>query len=256
MMFVPAVGFSHQPFAAYIQHQAELRVSTQTIDIELELTFHNVLALSEREVLDADGDEQISRREIGLYLTARAEEFARNLSVLINQRPVAVIPLYEPRLDLLADTRVAPTPLILLLHHFCRVPEGIGSGWTVELDDRLFPHEPAVCAWHCTAAEGITLVEEPDSGLLLSADSGATPRRVVVRTAASNFPSPSIGPVLSKNNTVGPSHLIQAVLAVPWMPALGIGPAMAILPAYMPWNQILTINGEVNDASIRPNLSR
>lgn len=240
MMLIPAAGYSHQPFAAYIHHQAELRVTPRTVDIELELTFHNALALSERTILDADGDGQISRAETVQYLETRADEFARPLLVFIDRRPVSVIPLYEPRLDLLADTRAAPTPLILRLYFFSRVPEHLGSAWTVEVDDRLFPHEPAVCVWNCTAADGIQLADEPRTAMLLSADSGATPRRVELRIVSTTLPSSSTGPVLSMGNSAATSHLMKTILAVPWIPAVGIGPVMAVLPVYLYWNEILT----------------
>jgi len=240
VLFFAGDGFSHPPFPAYIQHQTGIYIGSQNIDIELELTFFNTVALRERNDMDADDDGQISREETIHYLKAHEEGFLDSLRLRINQQSLPIVSLYEPEMDLLADTRTAPSPFLIRLYYFSHTPQELASGGTVELDDRLFPTDPAVCHWFFTLSDESAPQEKPHAGYWLSPKYETQPRRALARIGPSH---PAHSRTALPLSTLYPclTHIqcVPMALLVPGFPAMASGWASAGFSLYFPWRERL-----------------
>ncbi len=167
---------AHQPFQSYIQHQTTVQLSKEYIDLELELTFYNLLALSHRQEIDQDKNEEIGKPEIEDYLSHQEDLYPHLFSISINGKRLQLIPLYEPELKLLGDPRTAPSPFQLRFFLFAEIPLQTDSNMRIELQDQLFPDYPAVCIWNTTAQDGIRLTNSKSTVVYTSKAIKTVPR--------------------------------------------------------------------------------
>lgn len=129
----------HERLGAAIQHRVGVVVGPRDIDVTLELTFFEVASRHEREHMDTDGDGRVSHGEIVRYLRDGAPEWEGGLVMRLDGRPVPLMMLAPPALDMLGNSRVGPGHHRLTLRWFARRPEALRSGAVIELNERLWP---------------------------------------------------------------------------------------------------------------------
>jgi len=155
-----APAFAHDILAKYIQHTAHLTADARHLDLELELMFFEEESAKERHAMDADGDQLISTAEKGSYLARLATTLHRSVTLRIGGREVALIPLYEPELDLLANNKTGPGHHCLRLFLFASTPPDLRSGAEIVIEDRLWPEANSFGTLHTEGRDGFQLETE------------------------------------------------------------------------------------------------
>lgn len=155
-----APACAHDLLARYIQHTAHLTVGAKHLDLELELTFFEEESTKERQAMDADGDGRISSAEKESYLTRLAPTLRRSVTLRVGGSEVALTPLYEPELDLLANNRTGPGHHCLRLFLFASTPPHLRPGDEIVVEDRLWPAASSFGTMHTDGREGFKLQTE------------------------------------------------------------------------------------------------
>lgn len=130
--------FAHAVFMTCIQHRVTAVVGPANIDIRIELTFFEIRSMSERRHMDADGDGTITSAEVEAYISRIAGSLAGGVHLSVAGRPVDVMPLYRPEVDLLGVDQVAPAHHVLRLFYFARTPAGLVPGDDLAIEDGLW----------------------------------------------------------------------------------------------------------------------
>jgi len=146
---------AHTTLRDYIQHRATVDVEGRNIDVTVELTFYEDCSVVERRRMDANGDGRIGEGEIRAYLKGEAERFERDLRLTFDGKPLELIPLFDPRIDLCGNDAVAPHFHVLKLEYFARTPRMADSGAVIELKDGLWADQPALRALETSGKDGI-----------------------------------------------------------------------------------------------------
>lgn len=127
---------AHPSLRNYVQHRAVITVGATNIDVTLDLTFYENASAIERARMDANHDGRISRAEVEAYLAGRA--FDDGLTLMLDDTPLDLVPLADPKLDLTGDTRVHPHTHGVRLSYFARTPQWLAPGGVLALTDRLW----------------------------------------------------------------------------------------------------------------------
>lgn len=167
---VPPSAQAHSILSEFIQHGVQLTVGTQHIDVTLDLTFFEEWSVRERKVLDADGSGDVIRSEIESYLKRLAPQLARQVKLRVAGRELALVPLYEPEIDLLGDNQVGPAHHRLRLFFFAPTPE-LRAGDDLLIESRLWPEAKALATPQSEGRDGCKLTT------LISVDAGLTDPR-------------------------------------------------------------------------------
>ena len=150
---------AHEAFAEYIWHRVQLSANSRHIDVTIELTFFETWSSRERQRMDANRDGCIQRSEIHDYTSKLAHVAGREIGLRIAGRPVALIPLYAPEVNLLGRDSVEGGHHQLTLRFFATSPKEFTAGTAITVDDRLWP-EARCLTELSTAGEGVDLLTE------------------------------------------------------------------------------------------------
>jgi len=144
MIGLPHLAVAHDLFAAYIQHSVLLTVGTRYTDLEVDLTFFEEWSARERAAMDADANGRITRSEVESYVKQRAVELARQVKLRVAGHELALVPLYDPEVDLLGNDQVGPAHHRLRLFFFAPTPTPMHAGDEFVVEDRLWPAAKAL----------------------------------------------------------------------------------------------------------------
>jgi hypothetical protein len=133
---------AHEAFANYIWHRVELKADARHFDVTVELTFFEEWSARERVRMDLDGDGRIGRTELVNYTRQLADSVKTQLDVLIAGRRLALVPLYDPEVDLLTRDEVGRWHHQLTLRFFATLPKVLAGEAEVVVEDRLWLEAP------------------------------------------------------------------------------------------------------------------
>jgi hypothetical protein len=150
-------SWAHERLGSAIQHRVGVVAGSRDVDVTIELTFFEVASRHEREHMDADGDGRVSHGEIVRYLREGSPEWDAALAMRLDGRPVALMPLAPPVLDLLGSSQVGPGHHRLTLRWFARRPEALRPGSIIELEERLWPGSDVLPVLEATGQGGFRL---------------------------------------------------------------------------------------------------
>ncbi|MCW5553998.1 MAG: hypothetical protein KIS67_17815 [Verrucomicrobiae bacterium] len=172
LSFVAAFGAhrsikAHNFLREFIQHNVHLTVGAQHIDVTIDLTFFEDWSAREREAMDADGSGDITRAEQETYLKQLAPELCRQVKLRVAGRELALIPLYDPELDLQNDPGLGPSHHRLRLFFFAPTPE-LEAGDELVIEANLWPEAKSLGTPQAEVRDGGKLVS------IVSVDSGFT----------------------------------------------------------------------------------
>ncbi len=157
----------HNFLGEFIQHGIQLTVGAQHIDVTVDLTFFEEWSAREREAMDADDSGDITRVELENYLKRLAPQLARQVKLQFADRELALVPLYEPEIDLLGDNQVGPAHHRLRLFFFAPTPE-LRAGDELVIESDLWPEAKAIATPQSEGRDGCKLTT------LISVDAGLT----------------------------------------------------------------------------------
>jgi len=169
---------AHAILMTFIRHEAKVVVGPRNIDITVELTFYEYPSLGERRRMDRDHDEAITTAELSVYMAGLAETLRDSVTLSVDDRPLTVVPLYDPQIDLLEVPKVAPSHHILRLFCFARTPDWLRAGSRIRIEDKLWPDAPRIDVLDAGGKDGVRVT--PDDGERPSQTSeGVTGPRVI-----------------------------------------------------------------------------
>ena len=177
---LPSAG-AHEVLMTYVRHDTQVVVGPTNIDITVVLTFHEVASLEERGRMDRDQDGQIDRGEIAAYLAGLAPALARAMDLAVDGRPVEVLVLHNPQLDLLGSEKVAPAHHLLRLFYFARTPASLAAGRDLVLQDRLWARVPAICLLQAAGAGGIRVGNDSAAEVFFKPDAKGEGRALRIK---------------------------------------------------------------------------
>lgn len=164
----------------FIRHEAKIVVGPRNIDIALELTFHEYPSLVERRRMDRNHDDSITMDEIDSYLAGIADALCDGVSLSVDGRPVQVMPLYSPQVDLLGESIVVPSHHLLRLSFFARTPDWLRPGSRIRAEYRLWSETPRIDVLNATGSDGIQVVPADVNGSVLSTEAVVGPRVILL----------------------------------------------------------------------------
>jgi hypothetical protein len=135
---------AHPSLRDAIQHRAVIAIGASHIDVTLDLTFYEHASAVERGRMDADHDGGISPAEVQLYLDAQAQALEEGLTLTLDDKPLDLVPLDDPQLDLIGEARVRPHTPGGRLSFFARTPPSLAPGSVLALKDGLWPDTAAL----------------------------------------------------------------------------------------------------------------
>lgn len=190
---VPPSAQAHSILSEFIQHGVQLNIGAQHIDVTLDLTFFEEWSVRERGAMDADDSGNITRAEIENYLKQLAPQLARQVKLRVAGRELALVPLYEPEIDLLGDNQVGPAHHRLRLFFFAPTPE-LRAGDELVIESSLWAEAKALATPQSEGRDGCKLTT------LISVDAGLTNPRSQGEKRLFKFrcqqpPSPKANPV-------------------------------------------------------------
>ncbi|MHC4474735.1 MAG: DUF4258 domain-containing protein [Planctomycetota bacterium] len=142
----PCLVWAHSALDDCIHHRINLKADSNNVDITVELFFHAHRSQEERCLMDDDLDNHITRGEIREYLNSRKEQFRKGIGLSIDGRPLRVIRLYRPDLELHNVRSTRDHPHSLRLYYFARTPKWLKPDSVITLEDNLWPRAPAICS--------------------------------------------------------------------------------------------------------------
>jgi hypothetical protein len=176
---VPAPA--HEVLVQYLQHRVALTLGARHVDVTVELTFFEDGSEHEREHMDANGDGRLSRAETDAWLRQLEPRLAEAITLRVDGRPVSLIPLRAPELDLLGDWRVGRGHHRLTLFFFASTPADLAPGAEVVVEDRLWPKVRALVALRVEGRDGARLEAVPFGDSLLPPARDGEPRTFKAR---------------------------------------------------------------------------
>jgi hypothetical protein len=156
---------AHVELEQYSQQRVNAVVGTANVDITVEFRFTGPASLFQRKQMDTNGDGALSEEERQEYLTTIANQAEEGLRLQIDEKPCALIPLYDPELDILDSTGIEAHPHVLRLHYFARTPESLHVGSTILLDSHMWTDTPWLVASSVHGSDGIEISGAPNPGL-------------------------------------------------------------------------------------------
>jgi hypothetical protein len=147
---LPYRSIAHPIYENHIEHHVRLAVSPANIDVTIELRFNELRSLSERRRMDTDRNGIIAPAERERYLRRIRRELADAFHLSCRGQILALIELYDPRIDLMGDQGVSPAHHSLRLYYFARTPADLAGPMQLDFEDRSWRNEPSL--WFFTAA--------------------------------------------------------------------------------------------------------
>ena len=159
----PAAG--HVALEQYLQERVSAVISPQNIDLTIEFTFTGAASLAERLSMDKDQNGKLSKDERRVYLDAISRKAEDAVTAAIDGVECAVIPLYDPELDLLGSRDLEEHPHTVRLYFFTRTPATFKKGSTILVDNALWADVPVLVAVSVKGTGGIRVVASQTQGL-------------------------------------------------------------------------------------------
>ncbi len=185
-LWIAPAAEGHPFLMTYVRHRVNVTAGPRNIDIAVELTFHELRSLSERRRMDRDHDGSLDGGELASYVGSIGDELDEGMRLTVDGRAVAVIPLYEPQLDLLGVEQVAPSHHVLRLSYFARTPAWLKEGSELALNDALWAGAPWMGAVEAAGKGGIVIEAESAANILSEEPADAQPR--VLRARCRTLP--------------------------------------------------------------------
>ncbi|MCC6489283.1 MAG: hypothetical protein IT364_17410 [Candidatus Hydrogenedentes bacterium] len=160
---LPAAG--HVALEQYLQQRVSAVVSPKNIDLTIEFMFTSAASLAERLSMDKDQNGKLSKDERRAYHEAIAQEAEAAVTMMIDGAECAVIPLYDPELDLLGSRDLEEHPHTVRLFFFTRTPATFKKGSTILVDNALWADVPVMVAVSVKGTGGIRAVASQTQGL-------------------------------------------------------------------------------------------
>ncbi len=140
----PCGAAAHDVLTNFVNHTVRLTLDAQHLDLTIDLAFFEEWSARERKVMDADANGKVTRSELECYLKKLAPELSQLVKLRVAGRDLALVPLYEPEIDLLGNDRAGPAHHRLRLFFFVSTPAGLGPGDDLVVVDRLWPEASAL----------------------------------------------------------------------------------------------------------------
>jgi hypothetical protein len=122
-----------------IDHLAYIEAASSFVNIEVVLHFHEVPSQQSRSSrMDANGDGRITSAELDLYCSTVDLKLLRRFILRIGSKPVPLVSLYRPEVDLLGDDRVQQAPHLLRIFLTASLPSNASEAALVRFEDRSF----------------------------------------------------------------------------------------------------------------------
>jgi hypothetical protein len=169
---------AHAILMTFIRHDAKISVGPRNIDIVLELTFHEYPSLAERRRMDRNHDEAITEAEIRDYLDGLSDSLRDALTLTVDDRPLQVISLYDPQVDLLDAMNVAPAHHVLRLSWFARTPPWLQAGSRIRAQYRLWPEAPRIDVLSASGDDGFRVILDDLNNPVSSPETAGGPREI------------------------------------------------------------------------------
>ncbi|MCC6699121.1 MAG: hypothetical protein IT365_26085 [Candidatus Hydrogenedentes bacterium] len=188
---LPAVG--HVALEQYLQQRVSAVVSPKNIDLTIEFTFTSAASLAERLAMDKDQNGKLSKDERRAYLDAIARKVEDAVTMAVDGVECAVIPLYDPELDLLGSRDLEEHPHTVRLYFFTRTPASFRKGSTILVDNALWADVPVLVAVTVKGAGGIRVVASQTQGLKHPSASSQTLRVLDAMCTERKEPNSKLG---------------------------------------------------------------
>jgi hypothetical protein len=146
---------AHDAFMEFVWHRVELGVNARHVDVTVELTFFEDWSERERQRMDADQDGRIRKDELEKYAAQLSATVNKAVHLTIAGRPVTLVPLYDPEVNLLGRDTVQRSHHQLTLRFFAALPAGLPPSEAIVVEDRLWP--AARCLGELKTASGSRL---------------------------------------------------------------------------------------------------
>jgi len=192
----PPLALAHESFEAYVRHDALITARPSNLDIQIDLTFYRTPSLEERRGMDGNGDGRITSAEVKDYLAEIAASVRERIALRVDGRSVALVPMYEPEVDLLGQDSPTPHPHVMRILLFARTPDWLAEGSVIALEDGLWAEKPSIRSFFGVGEDGIEIATnvEGNSLRVVAADRGAVRGRRVREGVAGTEPD-NVGPI-------------------------------------------------------------
>lgn len=127
-------------------HHLILKADKNYLDLQIDLTFPPAPAANQRQLLDRDNNGRITSKETSHYLAGTSLRVPQELVVKIDGKDYRLFELYPPEIDLLDNSMTGSYPLILRFFYSIRTPQDIRADSVIEVEDRLWQEEAALCS--------------------------------------------------------------------------------------------------------------
>lgn len=161
--------FAHDSLERYVQHAAILSVTSNHIDVTLEICFNAHDSLEERRIMDANRDAVLSDDEKKAYLTQVLAAVEKRVALRVDGKDLRLVPLYDPELDFYDSSGLEEHPHLLRIFLFAQTPAMLSNGSDIQLEDRLWEAKPAMLHARVKDSDGIELTAR-QSGTALRLD--------------------------------------------------------------------------------------
>jgi hypothetical protein len=220
------VARAHSDLMGFIQHDLRCTVGLTNIDVAVDLTFHEVPSVSERQRMDANHNKRVAPEELEQYLAGLEPTFAEGIALTVDGRPVDVHLLHNPRLNLAEIEMVTPGHHGLRLVYFARTPLELKPGSLLTFEDRLWAETPAIRSLEVVGHGGVVVERGPTASAGSAAQREASPALAQIRCVA--VPAPAAGHRQSdRSDWSGQSEAPHS--RKPWLAAAGAGLGLILL---------------------------
>jgi hypothetical protein len=187
----------------FVRHEAKVVVGSRNIDITAELTFYEYPSLAERRRMDRDHDEAVTKAEIEAYMAGLSDMLRDAITVSVDDRLLTVVPLYDPRIDLLEVPKVAPSHHVLRLFCFARTPDWLRAGSRIRIEDKLWPDTPRIDVLDASGQDEVRITPDDREGSSQTAEAATGPRVIWLSCLAGPAPGGN-APALAGKPPVAP----------------------------------------------------
>lgn len=142
ILLVAQAASAHPELGDYLQHRIAIEVKRDHLNLTVEITFDAGRSQEERKKIDTNKNLTISESERKAYLKQLEADIDGQLKLMINEKPAALVSLYDPELDLFDSRELQRHPHLLRLSFFANATCEPGDVITVV--DGLWSSEPAI----------------------------------------------------------------------------------------------------------------
>lgn len=142
ILLVAQAASAHPELGDYLQHRIAIEAKGDHLNLTVEITFDAGRSQEERKKIDTNKNATISESERKAYLNQLEADIDGQLKLKINDKPVALVALYDPELDLFDSRELQRHPHLLRLSFFANA--ACEPGDVITVIDGLWSSEPAI----------------------------------------------------------------------------------------------------------------